>query len=531
MNPCPLRVSDLTVWNKSLSQRWRRLRRRCSSFTSSSGSSSGESSSSSHLQNKQLLLEQESIPRVVPKLNRHTRSRSRDDADISVDKTSNLLPEVQNMFRSKLGKIQSGLRKRRVVSVVEDVHPEKNAAAFYVPSPLVLENGPASLPPYYLHNQTHYHNKQNQFESSFVSNNVSETPPKHYNHVSTGSSQRADNRYQQFQDVTISSRNHSQPNVRAEQVQFILGHRGQSDPSLQQPSRNDDFIQNSFRKSPNKFETNISENQKQYDHGYHSIESQYNNYNSHFKSVTPEHNTSKVANLNQIKRLHNSSQCKAPVDKNTRHFEPNIVHAIPNNDRNQSNDESNFRLGINVIESNGYGKYKVIEPSRQNRSRRWSQIDDLRIDELNISSEPLLQSRSQVTSPIQFQIGGTVSCHVAHRRPTLSPSANSISSVPPPSSVQHPVEPISEEGIKTRRRNTRSVSPEFRRINKKDINRSLCDRKRGAYQQRASCDLHTFVQRLEAARSLDKKVRNYLLYSLFKVNVGRSTRVDSTEVM
>uniref|UniRef100_A0A8D8TS38 PDZ domain-containing protein 2 n=1 Tax=Cacopsylla melanoneura TaxID=428564 RepID=A0A8D8TS38_9HEMI len=512
---------DLTIWNKSISQRWRRLRRRCSSFTSSSGSSSGESSSS-HLQNKQLLLEQEPIPRVVPKLNRNSRSpnkisraRSKDDTDVNADKAAvKLIPDVQNMLRTKMGQIQSGLRKRRVVSVVEPPS-DRNLSSFYVPSPLVKDNGPSSLPPYYLHNQTAYHNQNNQFESSFVPNRI-ENLPQSYNKNSLPKSSQTKNsppktekRQEYSHDLSNNNQSFASPHHRTES-QFRLGANGQIEPSLQYSQRNNEQIQLiAPRFSPHKPDPNLSDLQKQYDHGYHSIESQHN-YNIHFKSVTPEHNTSKVASLNQIKRLHNSSPTKSSSDdtKNlNRHLEVRTSN-VPNRNSNGMNEEINFRLGVNVIESNGYGRYKVIESNNQDRNRRWSQVDDLRIDDMKISNNQTAQSRVQeqsqfINNPVQFQIGGKVSNHILHRTPLTTSSPKSISSFSPVS-IQSTVESIPEEESKTRRRNTRCVSPEFRRTSKRDINRSLCDRKRST-NHRASCDLQTFVQRLEAARSLDKK--------------------------
>lgn len=507
-------VSDLTVWNKSLSQRWRRLRRRCSSFTSSSGSSSGESSSSGNFQNKQLLLEQDAIPRVVPKLNRTSRSphsnyitNCKDDIDVNANKTANRLPDMQQMLRSKLGKIHSGLRKRRVMSVVEPAS-DTNLCSFYVPSPLVSDSGPSSLPPYYLHSQTNYQGQQNQFESSFVSNNIHsriENVPHNFNNNITRNHSNKTNRKFDPKDTNKSNRNHSCSN-RSDQR---LGMAGQIESFNPYSQRNDDINQPlSLRLSPHRLDSYQNDSQKQYDHGYHSIESQYKNFNSHFKSLTPEHKTSKIASLNQIKRLHNSSsQSKTEDDTkyNKQLSETQSNHPVENR---EFNNNINFRLGIHVIESNGYGKYKVIEPSKQDRNRRWSQVDDLRIDELTISNDQIPNSRSQAqgNSPVKFQIGGSVSNHIVPRTPLTSSSPTSLSSFSP-SSMQSPVESIPEEQVKTRMRNRRSVSPEFRRINKKDINRSLCERKRSANQLRASCDLQTFVQRLEAARSLDKKVR------------------------
>lgn len=143
-------VSDFAVWNKSISQRWRRLRRRCSSFTSSgTGSSNNNSSSSSQDTPQEKLLAAETTPRVVaPRL--PPRGASPEpwspaaDPPLPRSATSKMLPDVQQILRSKLNRIHDGLRKSRTFSVHE-IHSsskqqqqeqQQNHPTFYVPSPL-----------------------------------------------------------------------------------------------------------------------------------------------------------------------------------------------------------------------------------------------------------------------------------------------------------------------------------------------------------------------------------------------------------
>lgn len=106
------------MWNKSLSQRWRRLRRRCSSFTGTS---------SSHTQQQQTLLSPDT-PRARVVSPRPPRG-------VSPDTTARMLPDVHNILRSKLTRIHDGLRKSRTFSVHE-VQSSNKQPTFYVPSPL-----------------------------------------------------------------------------------------------------------------------------------------------------------------------------------------------------------------------------------------------------------------------------------------------------------------------------------------------------------------------------------------------------------
>lgn len=119
-------VSDFSVWNKSLSQRWRRLRRRCSSFTTSSSSHSPGNS-----QQQQLLSPDTPRARVVPRPPRGTSPEPWSSPEPS---RNSMLPDMQHMLRSKLHRIHDGLRKSRTFSVHE-VQTNKQPT-FYVPSPL-----------------------------------------------------------------------------------------------------------------------------------------------------------------------------------------------------------------------------------------------------------------------------------------------------------------------------------------------------------------------------------------------------------
>ena len=135
---CVLCFADLAVLNKSISQRWRRLRRRCSSFTTPS--TGGE--------------------RLVPQTQETSMPR---------EETTPLRTTAGEILRSKLNRLHAGLRKRRAVSVHE---MSRNQPTFYVPSPLTRDNdGPASLPPY---NYSKYRTLLRQQQSEYFSSTVRE---------------------------------------------------------------------------------------------------------------------------------------------------------------------------------------------------------------------------------------------------------------------------------------------------------------------------------------------------------------------
>uniref|UniRef100_A0A1B6H4S0 PDZ domain-containing protein n=1 Tax=Cuerna arida TaxID=1464854 RepID=A0A1B6H4S0_9HEMI len=116
----------LSVWNKSLSQRWRRLRRRCTSFTSSS--------SHNHTLGTETLLSPDQ-PRARVVSPRPPRGASPEPWSApDTPKTNKMLPDVQHLLRSKLNRIHDGLRKSRTFSVHEVQSSQQ--PTFYVPSPL-----------------------------------------------------------------------------------------------------------------------------------------------------------------------------------------------------------------------------------------------------------------------------------------------------------------------------------------------------------------------------------------------------------
>lgn len=139
--------ADLSVWNKSLSQRWRRIRRRCSSFTTTSATHTN--SPETHLQ-KQFLLDTSASsvesPRVVcatdspsPLRNTKDTEASKCNADESgtAPASANGLADVSHLLRTKFNKFQNGFRKRRAMSVHESLCvKDAHQTTFYVPTPL-----------------------------------------------------------------------------------------------------------------------------------------------------------------------------------------------------------------------------------------------------------------------------------------------------------------------------------------------------------------------------------------------------------
>ncbi|XP_066996380.2 uncharacterized protein [Anabrus simplex] len=174
-------LNYLAVWNKSITQRWRRLRRRCSSFTTPSSNSSqqcehllindnGESAqvvaSSSHK-------DMSPAPHSAERLERPKTSDLTDEVQQTPlrSNSSQIFPEMQQILRSKLNRIHAGLRKRRALSVHEVSSSGRHQPTFYVPSPLskstsqysqdedqdveeedyeddTISSGPVSLPPF-----------------------------------------------------------------------------------------------------------------------------------------------------------------------------------------------------------------------------------------------------------------------------------------------------------------------------------------------------------------------------------------------
>ncbi|XP_046751796.1 uncharacterized protein LOC124414776 [Diprion similis] len=162
---------DINLWNKSISQRWRKLRRRCSvqeipepqeSLIQGGGASRGviqavrSTPTSREVSPAAKSLEERSSPKKLLQT-----------SSLRLPGTSKGLSDIQQVLRSKFSKINAGIRKRKALSVTE-VFPAgaKDAgSSFYVPSPLSTsasqgfpagsysdpEDGPMSLPPYPFH--------------------------------------------------------------------------------------------------------------------------------------------------------------------------------------------------------------------------------------------------------------------------------------------------------------------------------------------------------------------------------------------
>lgn len=135
------------MWNKSLSQRWRRIRRRCSSFTTNTATHAD--SPETHLQ-KQFLLDTSGSsvesPRVIC-ADAPSPLRGSKDADEASTKcgaddndgsaAANGLADVSHLLRAKFNKFQNGFRKRRAMSVHESISAKDgHQTTFYVPTPL-----------------------------------------------------------------------------------------------------------------------------------------------------------------------------------------------------------------------------------------------------------------------------------------------------------------------------------------------------------------------------------------------------------
>lgn len=157
---------DLNLWNKSISQRWRKLRRRCSVQETT--------------EPQEALIEGGTTQGVIQAVRSSPASRESSPAAKSLQdgsspkkllQTSSLrlpgttkgIADIQHVLRSKFSKINAGIRKRKALSVSEVFTQKDNASNFYVPSPLSSSTSqnfdgesydssePTSLPPYPFH--------------------------------------------------------------------------------------------------------------------------------------------------------------------------------------------------------------------------------------------------------------------------------------------------------------------------------------------------------------------------------------------
>ncbi|KAF7992585.1 hypothetical protein HCN44_004929 [Aphidius gifuensis] len=156
---------DLNLWNKSISQRWRKLRRRCSVQETTEPQ---EESLIQGGQTRAVIHGVRSTPTSrdaspAPKTSRDKTSPKKllQTSSLRLPGTSKGIADIQNALRTKLSKINAGIRKRKALSVTEVFTPTENVSNFYVPSPLStvtlnksnesLNNDLKSLPIYNYH--------------------------------------------------------------------------------------------------------------------------------------------------------------------------------------------------------------------------------------------------------------------------------------------------------------------------------------------------------------------------------------------
>ncbi|CAG5100948.1 Similar to PDZD2: PDZ domain-containing protein 2 (Homo sapiens) [Cotesia congregata] len=130
---------DLSLWNKSISQRWRKLRRRCSVQEIS------EHQDESLIQGASRVGVIHGVRSTPTSREASPAPKSRDrcspkkllqTSSLRLPGTSKGIADIQNVLRSKLSKINAGIRKRKALSVTEVFPPKDNVSNFYVPSPL-----------------------------------------------------------------------------------------------------------------------------------------------------------------------------------------------------------------------------------------------------------------------------------------------------------------------------------------------------------------------------------------------------------
>ncbi|XP_043252903.1 uncharacterized protein LOC122397665 isoform X2 [Colletes gigas] len=157
---------DLNLWNKSISQRWRKLRRRCSVQETSepqealieSGTTQGVIQSV-----RSSPASRESSPAAKSLQDDNSPKKLLQTSSLRLPGTNKGIADIQHVLRSKFSKINAGIRKRKALSVTEVFSSKDTASNFYVPSPLTpsssqnLDNEcydssePTSLPPYPFH--------------------------------------------------------------------------------------------------------------------------------------------------------------------------------------------------------------------------------------------------------------------------------------------------------------------------------------------------------------------------------------------
>ncbi|XP_003702343.1 uncharacterized protein LOC100878180 [Megachile rotundata] len=156
---------DLNLWNKSISQRWRKLRRRCSVQESSEPQEAliqGGTTQGVIQAVRSSPASRESSPAAKSLQDGNSPKKLLQTSSLRLPGTTKGIADIQHVLRSKFSKINAGIRKRKALSVTEVFSQKDNASNFYVPSPLTSStsqnfNGeydssePTSLPPYPFH--------------------------------------------------------------------------------------------------------------------------------------------------------------------------------------------------------------------------------------------------------------------------------------------------------------------------------------------------------------------------------------------
>ncbi|XP_017891506.1 uncharacterized protein LOC108631845 [Ceratina calcarata] len=156
---------DLNLWNKSISQRWRKLRRRCSVQETSEPQEAllqGGATQGVIQAARSSPASRESSPAAKSLQDGNSPKKLLQTSSLRLPGTTKGIADIQHVLRSKFSKINAGIRKRKALSVTEVFSQKDNASNFYVPSPLTSSNSqnfeddydssePASLPPYPFH--------------------------------------------------------------------------------------------------------------------------------------------------------------------------------------------------------------------------------------------------------------------------------------------------------------------------------------------------------------------------------------------
>ncbi|XP_076760664.1 uncharacterized protein LOC143429103 [Xylocopa sonorina] len=156
---------DLNLWNKSISQRWRKLRRRCSVQETSEPQEAliqGGTTQGVIQAVRSSPASRESSPAAKSLQDGSSPKKLLQTSSLRLPGTTKGIADIQHVLRSKFSKINAGIRKRKALSVTEVFSQKDNASNFYVPSPLTSSSSqkfddeydssePTSLPPYPFH--------------------------------------------------------------------------------------------------------------------------------------------------------------------------------------------------------------------------------------------------------------------------------------------------------------------------------------------------------------------------------------------